>query len=252
MRVLVVVLAALVVGAAVFIFLSVTAGRSFEPAGAQGLDAARIDALEQEFADVRRTVERLSASVESLNADVEALASSVNGGYKKAVGKSTPPADPEPAPEAPERGREVPPADVPVDQPGGLRQLVREEIKRAEEERKKRIEEERKAQVPEEWEREEFKELAWSVHRMGNKLGLTDKQKRQYHSIIKEHHERVRTLWKDLKDKNPGVEWKELSKLYQQESKELTNTTRKMVSDILDKEQQKKYDKECEESSWFK
>ena len=251
MRVLVVVLAALVVAGAVFIFLSVTAGRPFEPAGAQGVDAARLDAMEQELADMRQNVERLGAAVESLDADVEALASSVNGVYRKTAGKSTPPADQEPAPETPERGRDVP-ADVLVDEPGGLRQLVREEIKRAEEERKKRIEEERKAQVPEEWEREEFKELAWSVHSMGNKVGLTDKQKRQYHSIIKEHHERIRTLWKDLKEKNPGVEWKELSKLYQAESKELTNTTRKMVSDILDKEQRKKYDKECEESSWFK
>lgn len=242
MRVLVVILVAMVVAAAVFIFLSLTAHRSLEPAGAEGFDRDRINVMEQELADMRQNFEHLNAAVESLGADVEAIAQSINDAAL----------NPEPVPSEPEQGTDKPPVVEPIDEPGSLRQLVRDEIKRAEEERKKRIEEERKARMPEDWEKEEFKELAWQVHSTGNKLGLSKAQKRQYFTIVKEHSDRIRSLWKELREKNPGTDMRELSKLYQEQSKDMLTTTRRLVSDILTKEQRKKYDKECENNSWFK
>ena len=99
---------------------------------------------------------------------------------------------------------------------------------------------------------EEFKEMAWVVHNNGNKLGLTDEQKRQYYSIIKDDNEKIRTLWQDLKEQYPDADHAELGKIYQERSQEMIKTTREMVSSILNKEQQEKYEKECKANNWFK
>lgn len=253
MRILVVVLFALVIAAAVLVVLTVTDDRSADIAAADSIDKSRVEALERELASARQDIERLTAAVESLSADFASLAQRADR-----EGKSTGNLEdggiapvPEPVavaatPEHEEKHVMVPPPE------GDLRQIIRDEMEKVEEERRKEAEERRKSWVAEKWEIDEFKELAGMVHSTGQMLGLTDNQKRLYHPIIKEYGERIRSLWKELQDSNPGAEMPELQKLYKEESGNLLNTTRKQVEDILTPEQLKKYRKECKTNSWFK
>jgi hypothetical protein len=69
---------------------------------------------------------------------------------------------------------------------------------------------------------------------------------------VKEHQERVRSLWQDIQTGNPGAEMQELQKLYKEESDQLLKNTRRQVEEILTSEQREKYQKECKKNSWFK
>jgi hypothetical protein len=87
---------------------------------------------------------------------------------------------------------------------------------------------------------------------MGNRLGLSDAQKRQYHGIVKEHDERVRQAWQELRDANPSADMRELSKLYQDRTEEMLRTTREMVANILTGKQRGEYEQLCKDSPWTK
>jgi hypothetical protein len=246
MRVLAIAIGAVVVAAGVIVILWMTVDR---PAGETGsyesIELARLENLEQNLRETRWTLDILTGEVEAIQDNLTAL------GERTETGE--PPHAAPPVPDVPEHrasAREPSPPE-PEDSPG-LRRIVREEIERAEEERKKKQQEEWKARQPEDWEKEEFKEYAWQVHSTGNKLDLTDNQKRQYYTIIKEHAETTRSLWKELREKNPGGDWKQLSKEYQERSKEMLKTTRDMVLNLLNAAQQKKYKKFCKDSQWFK
>ena len=116
----------------------------------------------------------------------------------------------------------------------------------AEEERVRKKKEALEAQRAEKWELEEFGELAGWVHNTGLKLGLTDKQKRLYHGIVKDFQQQTRGLWQDLQERNPGAEMAELQKLYKQEYEDIHSAAKREVEGILSDEQRKKYHEELE------
>ncbi|TET39111.1 MAG: hypothetical protein E3J72_01410 [Planctomycetota bacterium] len=208
----------------------------------------RIDALERDISNIQQHLEQLSEERE-ISWEKIAVAKKPSEEPRGTSGDNPEETD---EPEKPFEDKPVTEIKEPETASERFRRLVREEIVAVEEEKKRKLAEERKAMQPEEWEKEEFGNLAWSVHRTGNKLDLTRDQKRQYHAIIKEDMDRIRTLWKDLKEQYPDAETAELSKMYQERTKEMTKTTRELVSAILSKEQQEKYEKESKANQWFK
>jgi hypothetical protein len=208
----------------------------------------RIDALERDISNIQQHLEQLSRE-RGIAWDKIAAAKKPSEEPGGTSGDNPEETD---EPEESFEGKPVTKIKEPETPSERFRRLVREEIVAVEEEKKRKLAEDQKAMQPEEWEKEEFGNLAWSVHRTGQKLDLTRDQKRQYHAIIKEDHDRVRTLWKDLKDQYPDAEQAELSKIYQERTKENTRTTRELVSAILNKEQLEKYEKESKANQWFK
>jgi len=213
-----------------------------------GDDAVRVgdfSELNEKLATLENYLDRTRVELEMMEARIEQI-------------QSARPVQPEYAPsERTEDAAEIPANSGPPALPGDFeseqfKELIRDQIKAVEEEKKKEWEERRKAMNPEEWEKDEFGNHAWQVHRMGVDLGLTVTQKRQYFPLIKEHNERVMSLWEELRKKNPDLNFKEQSKIYQEERKTVLRTTRNLVRNILNAGQQKKYDEMNKQNEWFK
>ena len=247
MRALAIVLVVLVIAATVIALFYMCAVAPADIVGSAG--GERIDSLEMAMLELQQRIERLNSSVEALEGELAILGERI-GQAPVAHGASPPRREAEEPEPAGERENDTPVADT--GETGRLRKIVRQEIERAEEERKKRLEEERKASKPEEWETKEFGNLAWQVHSTGTKLGLSDEQKRQYHEIIKDNQAATSSLWQELRGKFPDSDWRQLSNAYRERSKELMKDARDQVSRILDKKQRQEYKKLCDESQWFK
>ena len=249
MRILAVILVAVVIAAALVAVIFVTDEGQPDLSAADNIDKDRVEALELNLARAQQEIEVLKAAIQELSA--EAATSAERTGPAAASPGKAAPAAPEAVVEASPAGGEKKHIMVPPPE-GDIRQVIREEMEKVEDERRKEMEERRKSFIAEQWEIDEFKELASTIHSTGVILDLTDKQKRLYHPILKEYGERIRSLWKEVQDGNPGTEMGELHKRYKEESDRLLKTTREQVEDILTPEQRKKYRKECKKNHWFK
>jgi len=239
MRAVIVVIVTLVVAAGMFLVINFSSeGRPEVPVGG-GVDSQKVAALESELTQMQQVVEQLKTQIETLETQTQA-----------AAGRVTPAAAPEAvaetAPAVEKKHIMVPPPE------GDIRDIIREEMKKVEEERRKEIEIRNNSWKAEQWEIDEFKELASTIHRAGVVLELTDKQKRLYHPILKDYGERIRSLWKEVQGSNPGAQMGELQKLFKEESDRMLKDTREQVEGILTPDQRKKYKEECKKSIWFK
>ncbi|MHC4662357.1 MAG: hypothetical protein ACYS8W_11770 [Planctomycetota bacterium] len=235
----------LAIGAA-FLFDRAGKSRVAERGGADY--ARRMSALEQKLDSIQSRLENLekTGGIEWEKADIsESPPPSAEDGDEPEAGDT----DDSPATSGDDMGEQV---DTPAGGRDWLRRTIRDEVKAMEEEKKKKAQEDMKARQPEEWEKEEFKELAWQIHNNGGKLDMTDNQKRQYYTILKEDKERTRGLWNTLKEENPDAGHQGLGNMYNEQLKEINRTTREMVSGILNATQREKYEKLCKESKWFK
>lgn len=220
---------------ALFLLLS-GSGRQAQTSEHHGVDEERIASMEQKQSEVRRELEQLKNSIEMIENRLAQLGG--QGGKMGAQAKETAssaapvaegPADRKEAAASGESGEE------------SVRQIVREELKRVEEERKQELAKQREAQKPEDWEKREFGNYAWNVHFMGLRLGLTDDQKRQYYTITKETAEQMQGLWQELKGQHPQADSGRLSAIYQEHIQEIQRAQRDAIMDILNEEQRKKY-----------
>lgn len=237
---------AIVAGLVAVIFATGSSGNGLPAADA--LDISRIETLEHDIARARQEIEGLQDAVEALRE--EAAAAAEHTGPHAAPGRAAPAETAEvvQASAADEKRENV----VSSGPEGEIRQLIRDEMKKMEEERIAEMKKRNESWKADQWEIDEFRELASTIHRTGVILDLTDKQKRLYHPIIKEYGERIRSLWKELQDSNPGAEMGELQKIYKEESDQLFKETREQVESILTPEQRKKYREECKKTKWFK
>lgn len=255
MRALAIVLVVLVIAVTVIaLFYMCAVAPAARTGSPDGAGSERIDSLELAMLELQQRIERLNSSVDALEGELAILGERIEKA-PPAHGEAPHAASPRPREaEGPERAgdaeKDAPTADA--GEPEHLRRIVRQEIERAEEERKKRLEEERRASRPEEWETKEFGGLAWQVHRMGTKLGLSDDQKRQYHEIIKDNQAATSSLWQELRNKFPDSDWRQLSESYRERSKELMRDARDQVTRILNKKQQQEYKKLYKDNEWFK
>jgi len=241
-----IIVCAIVAGLVAVIFATGERGSGLPAADA--LDTSRIDALERDLIRARQEIESLQETVDVLRE--EAAAAAERGAPKAVPGRAAPAETAEVVEaSATDDKKEHVPAPAPE---GDIRQIIRDEMKKMEEERVEEMKKRSESWKAEQWEIDEFKELASSVHRMGVVLDLTDKQKRLYHPIIKEYGERIRSLWNELQERNPGAEMTELQKIYKEESDQLLKDTRERVEGILTPAQRKTYREECKKTQWFK
>ncbi len=222
-----------------------------EPGGGQGIDKARLDVLEQNLRDAQARLEQLSAANQSaqneiamLGERVEILASQ-NNNPGRGVPSAREKVDAEPAGAKEKQSTGPQASDL-----DSLRQAIRDEIKLVEEEHQKQVKDAWKARQPEDWEKQEFGNLAWQVHSMGNKLDLTNNQKRQYYEILKQQQETVRNLWQEVIADFPNLKTQERQKVYRERYNEVLKTTRDILSRILTSEQQRKYEKIQKAIGW--
>ncbi|TET31588.1 MAG: hypothetical protein E3J72_21995 [Planctomycetota bacterium] len=217
---------------------------------ADSSESARIETLESEIRNIRRQINELG-KVDEITGE-RAAVSDEPGSQSEPDRPGGSGAAPEPACKEGFGGNAEKPITAPRTESEHFRQIIREEIRNMEEEKKKKLAQQRKAMQPEEWEKKEFGNLAVTVRRMGLHLGLTDNQKRQYYTIMKEDGDSIQGLYVGLKDQNPGIERKELNRMYRERMGELRNYARDLVTGILNAGQREKYEKLCKENEWFK
>jgi len=222
-----------------------------------------IDTLKSELRDVRRRIEELDARLKSMEEVVVALNERLDDMEKGDGGSAGSASDSEASSKEKVSGYAKVAAVVPSDVER-LREIIREEMKRAEESRRRQIVDSagrkwrilpsstRSAEQPEEWEKEAFGNYAWYIHRRGKELGLTDNQKQLYYSIIKDYYDKVGRLWKKIRDENPDADWREIQRIYRERSTEMLKETRESVMRILDAEQQEKYRKMFQDDKWYR
>jgi cell division protein FtsB len=251
MRAAVLVILAILAGAALLVLVLARAGNGVAAVPGLEADRERIESIEKSVAGLRQELDELRAAIRTLSDENSTLEERIAAVAQENPKRAPQPADGRGRPDA-ASGESPTPVEEASAESEWLRELVCKEIALAEEEKRRKLEEERKAQIPEEWEKDEFSHYAWQIHNMGNRLGLSDAQKRQYHGIVKEHDERVRQAWQELRDANPSADMRELSKLYQDRTEEMLRTTREMVANILTGKQRGEYEQLCKDSPWTK
>jgi len=179
----------------------------------------RVSALERGVTDLRGGLDEMLAQL----ADMRAAATAAH--------PQQPPRETETSPPQHSNTDSPPAAQAPLSA-DNLRKIVREEIRRYHEERRKQHE-------PEEWEKKEFGNKAWIVHRIGAKLGLSKEQKRAYFQILKRFVKQVRELWSRMISET-GDRY-EVEKRMEAERKRLLEEAREEVESLLTPQQRTKY-----------
>ena len=249
MRVLALSVGSVVVVIAVVLLLFPLArkAKSEESMEAAAVVEESIDSLKSELQDARRRIEELDARLKGMEEAIVALNERLDDMEKGDGGSAGSTSESEEA------------GDV-----ERLREIIREEMKRAEESQRRQIIDSAgrrwqilpsstgSAEQPEEWEKEAFGNYAWLVHRRGKELGLTDNQKQLYYSIIKDYYDNLSRLWKKIRDENPDADRREIQRIYRERSTEMLKEVRESVMRILDAEQQEKYRKKFQHNKGYR
>jgi vacuolar-type H+-ATPase subunit I/STV1 len=252
---LVAIVIAAVVAAAIFALFSVsTREPAAETVSRENMEEARIDVLERNLHDLQQRLDHLNAAIEAVEGRTVALGSAAENTGKEPT--SAPGGDTAAKPERedgqPTGEREDAPAIANTGDIEHLRQVVRSELRRVDEERRDNRPRGYQQDNLEEWEKKEFGDLARWVHNRGKQLGLTDQQKRQYHSVVEEYQENTGNLWEQVRKEYPDTEREKLGGIYRERYGELTRDTRELVLDVLNREQQKKYRKLFNDDNWYR
>ena len=197
------------------------AGDVVRPAAAEEVDVLRHDLM------------LLSRRVNGLQAQIEMLQ------------ESLPPAAPAPPPGREPSDERAGPADDDSETPSDasplpatladLRKVIREEVKRS---RRSPW----SSSGTEQWERDEFGGLATYVHHMGERLGLSEAQKREYFRLYRDFRSRVSGLYARVRGQmGEGAARGEVYKRYSQAYGEERERFRDDVMRMLTPEQQEKY-----------
>jgi len=235
-----------VVGAVIAIAIALVFSISVHKEDIPGEDGA---AVSGNTSDPKRNIETMSDDIKALRQELTGLSERIDSVQAQIKIMEAKPSGSAGIPTAPQRDGSTP--SLPG-LSGMLRSLVREEVVRGLEEERTKKQKDLEARQPEDWEREEFGHYAWYVHDTGMKLELTKEQKRQYYALIKENTESTGGLWGALQKEFPNSENAKLSEMYRERVQEGLKSTRRMVMDILNKEQQDKYEELCRQSEWFK
>jgi len=186
--------------------------------------------LMSEITRLKRQVGDLSSWLDEVSAELADMRASAAPQHPQ-----QPPQKPHPQTSPPQTSATNPPPISQATSPDeSLRKIVREEIRKYYEERHKQ-------HMPQDWERKEFGNLAYLIHHIGEKLGLSAQQKRAYFQIIKRFNKQVQELWSRIKAEMGNASYREKARRFGEERKRLLEQAREEVDALLTPQQRAKH-----------